>query len=297
MVLKYKKGEMFMQRSNYEAIPHGSPDFRIAVFSEKKYEAPLHHHAEYAIFYLAAGKMKFGIAGDDYIINAGDIMFIEPNTPYYALRTDEGDSFHYYAVVFHAELLGSKDDPCRRFLEESHINRSLELSGELITRIDKMHQWCSYEHFENGLLIKSGLLDILSYIASTRQYVRISSIDRHGSGNASEAVGLVIKYIEEHYREQISRETILGLIPYSKSHLLRIFKAQTGMNIIDYLNKFRIEKACLELIYSDKTVTETALDNGFNTVQYFTRLFSRIMGCTPGKYRRLSRSGTNVPSG
>lgn len=68
------------------------------------------------------------------------------------------------------------------------------------------------------------------------------------------------------------------------------------MNIIDYINKFRIEKACLELIYSEKTVTETALSNGFNTVQYFTKLFRRVMGCTPGKYRRLSRSGTNVPS-
>ena len=55
-----------MHSSNYEALPHGSSNFRIAVFSEKKYDAPLHHHAEYAIFYLASGRMKFGIAGDDY---------------------------------------------------------------------------------------------------------------------------------------------------------------------------------------------------------------------------------------
>lgn len=125
-----------MHSSNYEALPHGSSNFRIAVFSEKKYDAPLHHHAEYAIFYLASGRMKFGIAGDDYIINAGDILFIEPNTPYYALRTDEDDSFHYYAVVFHAELLGQPNDPCRRFLEESHINRFLVLSDVLLARID-----------------------------------------------------------------------------------------------------------------------------------------------------------------
>lgn len=240
--------------------------------------------------------MKFGIAGDDYIINAGDILFIEPNTPYYALRTDEDDSFHYYAVVFHAELLGQPNDPCRRFLEESHINRFLVLSDVLLARIDEMSRLCMTESFGKELLIKSGLLEILAHIINTKQYMRISSMNKLGSGTASAAVELVLKYIEEHYKENITLEALLDQVSYSKSHFLRVFKAQTGMNIIDYINKFRIEKACLELIYSEKTVTETALSNGFNTVQYFTKLFRRVMGCTPGEYRRLSRSGTNVPS-
>lgn len=282
-------------KSHYEAMPHGKPGFRIAVFSEKKYDAPLHHHDEYGIFYLAEGKMKFGIAGDDYEISAGDIIFVEPNTPYYAVYTDNHDRFHYYSIIFHAELLGGEDDPCRKFLEECRINRFLVLSDELLSNMPKMRQWELEKNFGNEILIKSALLDIFTHIIKTGQYIRISELFDVNKKNVPEAVNLVIKYIEEHYKDRISLENLLEQIPYSKSHLLRIFKIHTGMSIVDYINKFRIEKACLELIYSNKSATEIALNNGFNTTQYFTKIFRRYIGCTPVVYRKFSHAKTNIP--
>lgn len=280
-------------QSVYEAMPHGEDGFRMAVYSEKTYGAPLHYHDEYGIFYLAEGKMKFGIAGDDYEISAGDIIFIEPGTPYYALRTDEGDSFHYYAVLFHAELLGAKNDPCRRFFSDCRVNRFLVMSDEFPTLLLKMRQWFVDPFFGSEILSKTALFNIIAHIVNTGQFMRLSELSNMKI--ASETVDCVIKHIEAHYREHISIDDILKQISYSRSHLLRVFKEHTGMSIMDYLNKFRIEKACLELIYTDKSVTEIALDNGYNTVQYFTRMFRRVIGTPPGAYRRLSRSNTNVP--
>lgn len=275
-------------------MPHGRENFRIAVFSEQIYEAPLHYHDEYAIFYIHAGKMKFGIGDDDYTARAGDIFFIERNTPYYALRTNDNDAFHYYSIVFHADLLGGKDDPCRGMLEECRVNRFLSLNDELLVLIPKMHEWDLLKPFGNELLIKTALFELLSYIFNTYQYIRLSAMGVPPSAKASMAVETVKKYIKEHYSENISLETLVSVVSYSKSHFLRIFKAQTGMHITDYINKFRVEKACVDLIYTQKTITETALSNGFNTVQYFTRCFHKIMGCTPSVYRRFSHMHINV---
>lgn len=65
------------------------------------------------------------------------------------------------------------------------------------------------ESFGKELLIKSGLLEILAHIINTKQYMRISSMNKLGSGTASAAVELVLKYIEEHYKENITLEALL----------------------------------------------------------------------------------------
>lgn len=63
------------------------------------------------------------------------------------------------------------------------------------------------------------------------------------------------------------------------------------MNLTDFINKYRIEKSCLDLIYTNKNITEIATENGFNTVQYFSKTFKNYMNCTPKQYQR---NGKNI---
>ena len=62
------------------------------------------------------------------------------------------------------------------------------------------------------------------------------------------------------------------------------------MNLTDFINKYRIEKSCLDLIYTNKNITEIATENGFNTVQYFSKTFKTYMKCTPKQYQKNGRS-------
>ena len=54
----------------------------------------------------------------------------------------------------------------------------------------------------------------------------------------------------------------------------------------EYVNKYRIERACLELLYSKKNITEIASDFGFNNIQYFSRVFKQYMNCTPKQFQK-----------
>ena len=91
--------------------------------------------------------------------------------------------------------------------------------------------------------------------------------------------------------ENLSFDELLQLTNYSKSHFCKIFKDTTGMNLTEYINKYRVERACLELQFTKKNITEIAMQTGFNNIQYFSRIFKEymdfkvFMNCTPKQYQ------------
>lgn len=64
------------------------------------------------------------------------------------------------------------------------------------------------------------------------------------------------------------------------------FKSMTGKTPIEYLNEYRIEKACHKLRYTDMPVTDIAFSCGFSDLSYFIKTFKRLKGVSPGKYRK-----------
>ena len=152
-------------------------------------------------------------------------------------------------------------------------------------------QFVNEKAFGHELFVKSVLFDIISCVLLTNQYVEITDNRRAEQRHTVNAIEDTLNYIREHYRENITLDDILKITSYSKSHFIRLFKKNMGMNLTDYINKYRIEKSCLDLIYTSKNITEIATENGFNTVQYFSKMFKNYMKCTPKQYQR---NGKNV---
>ena len=142
-----------------------------------------------------------------------------------------------------------------------------------------------------ALILRSLLLDIISYAVETGQYEKYSELSGIERRSLS-AIDNALHYIRENYSENLSLKSILALTNYSKSHFIRLFKESTGMNVSEYINKFRIEKACLDLIYSNSNITEIATANGFNNIQYFSRKFREYMKCTPKQYQKKRKKLT-----
>lgn len=72
---------------------------------------------------------------------------------------------------------------------------------------------------------------------------------------------------------------------YNKTYLGRLFKKETGMNIKDYINLQRIEKAKHILSTSDEPIISVAYQVGFNNVTYFNRVFKEFTSFSPSQYR------------
>lgn len=97
----------------------------------------------------------------------------------------------------------------------------------------------------------------------------------------------VVEYIQEHYKEKIVLEDIAKEFNYSVGHLCRKFKEEIGDSVVNYIIKYRISTA-MKLLFErqELSIEEIALDVGFNDVQFFDKTFKKLVGMTPGKYRK-----------
>jgi two-component system response regulator YesN len=95
------------------------------------------------------------------------------------------------------------------------------------------------------------------------------------------------KYIEEHFMEDISLETLAGMFYFNPSYLSNLFKTYAGMSYSEYLTNVRIQKAQHLLKTSDEKVYTIASKVGYNDATYLIKIFKRKVGVSPYKYRQL----------
>ena len=273
----------------YENFNRGSEEFPIGLFSQTAYLEQAHHHIEYEIFYIDRGSVEFGIEDSVTTAKAGDVIFMHPGTNHYVKKLD-GIEYHYYAMVFDNSVLGAQGEPVRNTLESIRVSRFIKLPDAVLRKLRDATEFVKNKSFGHELFVKSVLFDIISCVILTNQYVEITDNIRSEKRHTVNAIDVTIAYIRDHYRENISLDDVLKITSYSKSHFIRLFKKNIGMNLTDYINKYRIEKSCLDLIYTSKNITEIATENGFNTVQYFSKTFKSYMKCTPKQYQKTGKN-------
>ncbi len=275
--------------SIYEVVPHGIAEFPIAFYSETVYNINPHYHKEYELFWLSEGEMRLGIENYEYVIPSGSVAFIEPGAVHYAYDTPESGHRHFYSLIFDISALGSPDDPCRKMFESIKINRFPIIPVHILSDSDKLFKMMTNNVFGAEIKLKAFLYEFISYIIISSQFTRHSD-PSVGKLSSTAAVNTTIKYIEANYKEKLSISAVLEEVSYSKSHLMRVFKSKTGLSFVDYVNRYRVEKSCLDLLYSNKSISNIAVDNGFNNVQYYSKVFRTLMNTTPKKYRELAKS-------
>jgi len=99
-----------------------------------------------------------------------------------------------------------------------------------------------------------------------------------------------LEYLQHNFEKRISLDEMASLCNISSSYFSKLFQKVTGGNFAHYINRLRVERACVLLVESDLPITVIALDLGFDDNSYFDKVFKRITGMTPSLYRS-SRTG------
>jgi YesN/AraC family two-component response regulator len=94
-------------------------------------------------------------------------------------------------------------------------------------------------------------------------------------------------YIDKYYREELTLASIAKDLSISSYYLAHLFKKETGFSPIQYIMRRRIGEAQSLLINTNYNVTMIAGIVGYDNPNYFTTLFSKIVGMSPKKYRQL----------
>ncbi|RXZ80902.1 AraC family transcriptional regulator [Paenibacillaceae bacterium] len=108
--------------------------------------------------------------------------------------------------------------------------------------------------------------------------------------STQEAIDMVINYIEWRYKDEITLTTLAEMVYLTPSYLIRIFKEHTGYAPIEYLQMLRMNAAASYLERTNLPMKVIIEKTGFNSVQYFCRLFKNKYGESPGQWRMKQRA-------
>lgn len=109
---------------------------------------------------------------------------------------------------------------------------------------------------------------------------------RYQNSSEDTIMAHALEYVRTNCNQQITLGLLAEFCHCSESYLSRLFKRHTGVNVSTYINKVRVEQAKAALRYSLEPVANVAGSCGFNDPNYFSRVFSQIVGIPPSEYRR-----------
>lgn len=141
--------------------------------------------------------------------------------------------------------------------------------------------------------VKQVLVDIYSYSSSKELIERCQKllgdltvcIGNRQKKIVTSPVEIVVRYVEEHYAESITLNTMAEIVYLSPSYLSSLFKSKQGQSFIDFLTEKRIEKAKSLLLYSDEKIQVISDSTGFTNIRHFNRVFKTITNRTPSEFR------------
>jgi two-component system response regulator YesN len=99
-----------------------------------------------------------------------------------------------------------------------------------------------------------------------------------------------IQFMRAHVEDNISREDVAAHVKLNPAYLSRLFKRETGMNLIDYLIGTKMERGKQLLEWTDMTVSAIAMQVGYSNFSHFAKMFKKQYGVNPQHYRQRARN-------
>jgi len=118
-------------------------------------------------------------------------------------------------------------------------------------------------------------------IGSTISY--LGTLKQH---RKQELAAAALEMIRVHYNKDLSLQMVADQLKISVSYISVLFKETVGENFIDYVTRYRIDKAKVLLMETDINIGQIAVEIGYNNAQQLIRVFKRVEGITPGDYRQ-----------
>ncbi|SFR71163.1 AraC family transcriptional regulator [Anaeromicropila populeti] len=258
---------------------------------------PYHWHSEIEIIYVVSGKVNLLLNGEEFLLKDNHIYFINRELLHQFSSVDSG--LVYYAYVFPLEYLDFKLEDYSQTTSMNPLSKNRlfpfcvapstpgykQIRGEMIELLQIS------ENKEEGyqLNVKACLFKIISILQQKNLFIENGTTGKNSSRAVRTAeIKGIVSYIQNEYKNSVSLEEAATLLNYSPSYFCTFFKVTFGITFVEYVNHFRVEKACILLASTTLSVMEVGFEAGFKNFSYFIRVFKRIMNMTPKQYRNQS---------
>lgn len=278
-------------KAHYKPISSDESHLFKAVLQEnsKEFDYPWHFHPEYELTYISSSKGIRYVGNSIENFSEDDLVLIGANLPHCWINPPDQQQAASAVVVYFKEDFVEKSwmnsgefGPIRNLLELSNkgikFNKSVAL--KLKEKIFELHKLASLDKL---ILI----LKILQELAETteRQVLCEQGFSYELNHNYNERINKVYKFIEINYDKKISLADIANQVSMTEDSFSRFFSKTMKKSFFEFLNEYKINRACKSLIETDKQISEICYASGFESIPFFYRQFKKFKNCQPKNYR------------
>lgn len=238
---------------------------------------PVHFHEFYVIGFMEGGKRHLWCRNQEYDTQRGDVILFNSRETHNCAPV-AGEVLDYRAINVPVDVM----DKAVKEITGKHIH--LQFKDTLIPQAElalSIRELYDVIVSQSSLLVREEAFYFL-----IEQLLEEHMVPVEASRELTEAVKAMKEYLDTHYEESISLDTLSKISKMSRYQLLRLFTREVGVSPYRYLQSIRIAKA-KRLLEQGEAIGKLALDCGFSDQSHFTNYFKSFIGITPKQYQSI----------
>ncbi len=239
-----------------------------------------HWHDKYEICQVIKNNFKIRVDGEIINASAGDIVAINEHIVHQFIVEEPETCIRVFQFPLRILLnFGNFIEPLKIHIKAEEINSIPGLREKLQMLFEMIEEERNVDFaFNNPFLqsMASSVYLILERYFSEPQSAFSKNRDR-------QEFYKITDYINKHFKEDITVESIAKKLFFSRGRLTSVFKKYAGIGLNEYINTIRIKNANY-LLSKGTNVTEAALESGFQSIRTFNNVYKNVMGVTPSEY-------------
>lgn len=276
-----------------ENKPHGTKDDPFSTYhiqnGGQSFQIPVHWHDELEIIYVKSGFLTVNISGENYIGKPGDAFVVSPgNLHFMGSQTGTVD---YFTFLFPLKYIAFRtddmlDDKLIEPLNSGHLMISPEIKDTVKEQCEQLAGVYAAEIDESESKITGQIrkkIILLQFIHELWKKGFIVENDTTGRNTVEKEM---VSYIQQNYMGKILLREFGEQFHLSEKYISRYFKEHFHITLSQYVTYLRLEHAKQMLQETDISVTEVAMQSGYQNISYFIRSFKKTYGVSPLKYRK-----------
>jgi AraC-like DNA-binding protein/mannose-6-phosphate isomerase-like protein (cupin superfamily) len=238
-----------------------------------------HTHNCSELFYVTSGMGQFQIEDRIYPVSENDLVIINPNVIHTEISLNSNPMEYIVVGADGLEFDNNNTDDAFRIINCQNFHNKIHFyMNQMLKEIES--KALGYE------TVCQNLMDILviTLFRQTNFSMSLTPVKK----NSTRLCKIIRRYIDTHYKESITLETLMELTHVSKYYLIHTFTKEYGISPINYMIACRIEEAKQLLKNDDYTISFISRTLGFSSQSYFSQTFKKATGLSPNGYRKKS---------
>lgn len=104
----------------------------------------------------------------------------------------------------------------------------------------------------------------------------------------------ILDYIDNNLYSKISIDELSRLYSYNKDYIMRTFKRELNLTIIDYINKKRVYNSLDKLKETNDSILKISILYGFSSIEYYSETFNKLLGVNPHTFRKFTKNDSSI---